>query len=135
MATREYNNPVNTLEFGVVKLYAKVTFGAVGAPTLTTGKGIQSITRTATGSFTIAYGDAQNTSTRDKYPALLAFNEVKIDDSLVSGSAMQLHADSGSTGYAYLRNYSVGDVDQSLIDPDSGAVSLCEFTLSNSSAK
>lgn len=58
MANRTFTQFGYTLERAVVSLYAHVTFGASGAPTLDTAnsKGIVSITRNAAGKYTIVFG-------------------------------------------------------------------------------
>lgn len=52
MASRGFNRK-QALEKEVKELYALITFGASGAPTLTTGYGIASIAKNATGDYTI----------------------------------------------------------------------------------
>lgn len=60
MADRAFYNNVGTLENRVVHLYAKVTVGATGAPTLTSGNGIASIARNSAGNYTITFDDTYN---------------------------------------------------------------------------
>lgn len=47
-------------ERDLVELFAKVTIGSTGAPTLTATKGITSITRNSTGNYTIVLKDNYN---------------------------------------------------------------------------
>lgn len=47
-------------EVGSVTLTCEITIGATGAPTLTRGRGIASVTRTGTGSYTITLEDKYN---------------------------------------------------------------------------
>ena len=52
MASRSFNRK-QALEKEVKEIFALITFGASGAPTLTTGYGITSITRNSQGDYTI----------------------------------------------------------------------------------
>lgn len=65
---RLYNQFRLALEKKIVDLYARVTIGAAGAPTLvaSASKGIQSITRNSAGLYTIVL--------QDKYVGLLHFS-------------------------------------------------------------
>ena len=59
MANRTFNRK-QSLEREIKELYAKITFGASGAPTLTTGHGIASITKTDTGDYRLTLSDKYN---------------------------------------------------------------------------
>lgn len=56
MANRGFHR-IQALEKEVKELYALITFGSSGAPTLTTGHGITSITRNSTGDYTLVLQD------------------------------------------------------------------------------
>lgn len=61
MANRWFNQFTKTLEKEVVHLFAKVTIGAAGAPTLVTAnqsKGYASITRSAEGNYDVVLQDS-----------------------------------------------------------------------------
>jgi len=70
MANRYYTQFRYSLEKAVVDLFGFVTFGALGAPTLSAvkSKGIKSITRTGAGAYDIVLGTG---SAMDVYNALL----------------------------------------------------------------
>ncbi len=59
MANRSYNRR-QSLEKQVKDLYALVSIGASGAPTLTSGTGIASITRTSAGLYQVTLQDKYN---------------------------------------------------------------------------
>jgi hypothetical protein len=56
LANRNFNRK-QALEKEVKDLFAKITFGASGAPTLTTGYGIASIVRDEAGTYTLTLAD------------------------------------------------------------------------------
>ena len=61
MADRSFLPPAGALEANVVSLYANVSIGATGAPTLNTNpgsKGIASIVRNSAGKYTITLTDS-----------------------------------------------------------------------------
>lgn len=74
MANRFFNQFPKTLEKEVVTLYAKVSFGVSGAPTLDTSlsKGIVSVSRTSAGIFVFTFGTSS--SMLDVYNKLLHFS-------------------------------------------------------------
>lgn len=85
MANRYSRQFLNTIEPQVFDLFAKVTFGASGAPTLVAAnsKGIKSISRVSAGKYNITLGNAQAV---DTYPGLLHVKHV-FDESSNSGTA------------------------------------------------
>jgi hypothetical protein len=86
MSNRYYNQFQATLAPKVVSLYAHVTFGASGAPTLDTAnsKGIVSVTRNAAGKYTFVFGT--KAGMLDTYNKLLMVKHV-FDASGNSGTA------------------------------------------------
>lgn len=74
MANRSFHQPMGNLEVGVCKLWAKVTVGATGAPTLVAAasKGIASIVRNSAGNYTITLSD--------RYKAFLGGQVTLLDD-------------------------------------------------------
>lgn len=60
MANRRLNQFRYSAEAAVVDLYAVITIGASGAPTLTRGKNITSVTRDSAGQYTIVCNDVYN---------------------------------------------------------------------------
>lgn len=71
MANRFFNQFRLSLEKQVVDIFAKVTYGASGAPTLDTSvsKGVVSVTKNSTGVYTFVFGT--NASMLDTYNKLL----------------------------------------------------------------
>lgn len=57
MADRMFNLPAGHLERGVVELFGEIAIGATGAPTLSRGKGISSVTRNSAGQYAILLED------------------------------------------------------------------------------
>jgi hypothetical protein len=64
MADRTFHLPEGSLENRMVELYAEITFGAAGAVSASSGKGVASVTRDAQGEYTVAL--------TDRYPSFLA---------------------------------------------------------------
>lgn len=135
MANRLFRQFMNTAEPAVVKLYARVTFGAAGAPTLVTAssKGIKSIVRDAAGKYTITLGLVGGAT--DTYNALLMVTHL-FDASGNSGTApaapdMFLLANSVSSAGTLQVEFDAAGV---ATDPASGEAVLLEITVKNSSA-
>lgn len=86
MANRNFTQFSFTMERQVVSLYAHVTFGASGAPTLDTAnsKGVVSVARNSAGKFTFVFGT--QTGMLDVYNKLLCVKHV-FDASGNSGTA------------------------------------------------
>ena len=112
------------MEKAVVDLYAKVTVGATGAPTLSRGKGISSIARNSAGVYTITL--------QDTYPTLLNVTCTTLLASGVPASGLcnivtDSVASAGTIKVQFSNNSAATEV-------DSGAVLHFTITLSNSSA-
>lgn len=60
MANRRLNQFRFSFEQMTTELFAKVTIGSSGAPTLTIGKGIESVSRTSAGLYVIKLQDTYN---------------------------------------------------------------------------
>lgn len=60
MSSHSFHPPRGSLEIDVVTLFAKVTVGGTGAATLTSGKGVTSVTRNSAGKYTFLLDDAYN---------------------------------------------------------------------------
>ena len=132
MANRQFTQFRYSLEKAVVDLYAKVTFGASGAPTLTWGKGIKSVTggaaAGATGVFTFTLDD--------RYQKLLGADATVVlaAASFAAAPFFQVTADnSGAAAKTVVVQLSDADT-PAATDPASGEIILFHFTLSNSSA-
>lgn len=129
MANRWFNQFQKSLEKEVVNLFAVVSFGAAGAPTLNTSnnsKGIASISRTAQGSFLITLQDSYwkflsldgvfLTSGAGPAAGTIALSAEDVD--LQAGGTLQLQTQNGGIN----------------TDPASGEVLYLHLVLSNSSA-
>lgn len=107
-------------------LFAKVTIGASGAPTLVkgTGMGISSITRVSAGRYTIAFSHA--------YAALLGLTRTTVSASAPTAPATYVVADNTTSktapGITIITN-----VTGTATDPASGEVMLIEVLLQKSS--
>lgn len=129
MADRSFNNAYRSLELEVVNLYAKVTIGATGAPTLVaaSSKGIASITRNSTGEYKVTLSD--------KYNALLwgaaGLITTTASDATSVGIGSRLEVDSvtAATPYVQFQFYALDD--GAAADPASGAVVLIKLELKN----
>lgn len=130
MGNRNYQQFQGTMERGVVKLFAKVTFGESGAPTLdkAASRGIRSVARTDTGDYTFTFGTATPPGT-DAYARLLNAQATPVFSTDGSTEALVLTvADSDVTG---------GELDVTFVlassgaeaDPDAAEVAFFEFTL------
>jgi hypothetical protein len=117
------------LEVGIVDIFARVTFGAAGAPTLDTtqSKGVTSITKNATGDYTVKLADG--------YQKLLAVKHT-FDTSGAAGAApaapsmwvkaQTLNASGGSTVQVVLNAAGVAT------SPASGEAVMFHIVLKNS---
>lgn len=131
MASRYFNQSHYALEQEVVHLYAKVTFGATGAPTLTRGKGIKSVSRSGAGVFVFTFGTA-NPAQTDKYNALLATRQPTfVKGSAPSAPLMEITTDDVANGSVTVTLRA--DAAGSATDPANGEVGFFEFELANSS--
>lgn len=124
MANRMFNQFQGALEKNVVDLFAEVSFGAAGAPTLVRGKGIASIAVGATGVYTVTLQDTYqrvlSSSALWKQATAPAAPVVHLaaDDSANATPTLTLNTRSGAT----------------LTAPASGDTLLLSIRLSNSSA-
>lgn len=134
MANRFFNQFNKTLEKEVCSLFAKISFGSTGAPTLdaTNSKGVSSISRTSTGLYVLTL--------TDNYNRLFGVNATW-DTSGASGSApvgpivYLSAANAVSTLGAATITFKTGDyVNGAVADPASGEVLYLEINLKNSNA-
>jgi hypothetical protein len=144
MASREFIQYSYQLERGVVKLYARVSIGATGAPTLVTtstssgnpSKGIVSVARTAAGTYRITFGktDAVQGTTYDRYQRILNVTGVILDAGVSAVNSIQIKEDQSSADVPYVDIYTLGITAGAVaaVDPTSGDALLVEITLKNS---
>lgn len=135
MANRFFNQFTNSLDKGVVKLYAKVAIGASGAPTLSAinSKGFVSVTRNSAGKYTFVLGTSS--SKLDTYNRILDVQaQFKTSSAAPAAPTVALVADSvntlGTSSFA-ITCFS----GSTATDPASGETMYVELTLSNSSAQ
>lgn len=120
MANRNFNR-FQALEKEVKALYADISIGAAGAPTLVEGLGIASVALAGTGLYTITL--------QDKYNRLMSANAIAMEPSTV------LHA------YVYAETVStnktlsliVVDPTGAAVEPPSGTRLLIRIDVKNSS--
>lgn len=137
MANRWLNQFKKTFEKEVVCVYAHITFGAAGAPTLDTAnsKGIVSVTRNSAGKYTFVFGT--RAGMLDTYNKLLMVKHV-FDASGNSGTApaspsMFILANSVATINVASLQIEF-NITGTATDPASGEGVYVEFAFKNSTA-
>jgi len=122
MASRNWKRK-QALETEVKELYATITIGGTGAPTLTTGYGIASITRTSAGLYVLTL--------TDYYSALKSFSVVHVN-STAEDLKFQVKTNgiSSSSKSITFFTLAVGTA----TDPTSGDVLLVKIEVKNSTA-
>ena len=121
MASRNFNRK-QALEKEVKELYATVSIGATGAPTLTSKVGIASIVRNNQGDYTITL--------QDSYISLKHFS-VSFIDSTPQDLIVQLHSE------AVLASKTIRFLtltDATATDPASGKILLIKIDVKNTTA-
>ena len=122
MANRSFNRK-QALEREVKELYADIAIGSSGAPTLSRGTGVASISRTSTGLYVLTLSDA--------YQRLMACQV-----SILSASAEDIHPQLVSESVASAKTISFRTIkgsDGTVVDPASGDRLLIKIDLKNSS--
>lgn len=138
MANRYFTQFPKTLEKEVVMLFARVSFGAAGAPTLdaTNSKGIVSVTRNGAGVFTVVLGT--KVGMLDVYPRLLGaqvvFNTVGTGNA-PAAPLLEVSADAVATAGSASLQLTFRNAAGTATDPASGEVALIELKLKNSTAQ
>lgn len=132
MANRWFNQFQKTLEKEVCALFAKVTFGSTGAPTLSVAnsKGIVSVTRNSAGVYTFVFGTSA--ASKDTYYKLLMAKHVFLNATAPASPGMYIVANNVAAAAAsiQLTFNSAGTA----TDPGSGEVVFLQFLMGNSSA-
>ncbi len=136
MANRYFTSVLQSMEKLPVLLFAKVTFGSSGAPTLVAinSKGILSITRNSTGKYTFVFGT--NSASLDTYYKLLNARVI-FDTSgpAAAPAAPGMYITSNAVATAGTASLQVQlNLAGTAADPASGEIGYFEFILSNSSA-
>jgi hypothetical protein len=124
MANRTFNDS-QALEKEVKKLFAKISIGASGAPTLVTpgSLGIASIARVSTGYYRLTLQDA--------YPFFLGFDPI-VMSTTAENLNFQLRTETVSTT-KIIEFYTLAA--GAVADPANGDVLLLEISLKNTSVK
>lgn len=137
MANRFFNQFGLTLEKSVVTLFARVTIGSSGAPTLDTSRsmGIKTVTRSSAGKYVITFGVPTPTSTTDIYNALLFVqNQFTAATGTPAAPLFFKISDAVSTAGTVTIQFTAVD-GTTATDPASGEVMHLLFHLKNSTAK
>lgn len=140
MANRFGNQFQVTLEKRVTDIYAKVTFGTSGAPTLVASgsKGVLSVTRNSAGTYTFVFGVTQNgAKALDVYYKLVA-TSVTFDTSGTSAApaAPGLYIKSNQVNVANTASLQIvlTNTSGTATDPASTEIGYFDFTFGDSSA-
>jgi hypothetical protein len=121
MANRSFNRK-QALEKEIKEIYAKVTIGSSGAPTLTTGYGVASITRTSAGLYQLTLAD--------KYTSLK-----NMEVMFLSSTAQDIRAQIKAEDVDVAKTIDFFTLtDATATDPSSGQVMLIKLDLKNTSA-
>jgi hypothetical protein len=123
-----------SLEKNPVALYANVSIGASGAPTLTPKKclGIVSMVRTGAGAYTINLG--LSASSVDTYQRLLDLDVNSINATAPAWASVYVVQDNSANLSAPNVKIQLLSAAGSAVDPSSGEVLLINLVLSNSTA-
>jgi hypothetical protein len=125
MAARNFENQRYSLEKKVVDLFASVTFGASGAPTLNASKskGVKSISRTSAGLYVITL--------QDQYNQLLTVRCTNVSSSAPAAPSMYVKAEAVNNATPTLTV--VMNSAGTATDPGSGEEARLHIVLKNSS--
>lgn len=123
MANRLLQQFRYSLEKQVVDLWAKVSIGAAGAPTITRAKGIASITRNAAGRYTIVL--------QDNYYAFLKASATPIIAGVTAAPGFNVFSEAVASGSLIVQ---FSDAAGAAVDPGNGEVITLMISLSNSGA-
>jgi hypothetical protein len=124
MANRNWNRAQN-LEKEVKSIFARVTIGASGAPTLTKGPGFASIARDSAGLYTVTL--------QDQYNRLMHVSITQLEADL-EDLAFQVTADNTTTStktFQFVCKAYDGDGAVAATDPSSGSILLIKVDLKN----
>jgi hypothetical protein len=136
MANRNFPNKyVFGMELAVKQIFAKVTFGASGAPTLSSAnsKGVSSISRSSAGRYVITMGCPASSQAAmvDKYKKFLSAKHTFFTTGNPAAPLMKLHAEALSTAGTITIQFLAVD-GTTATDPASGEVVYLEVKLGDS---
>jgi len=135
MANRFFNQFAKTLEKEVVSLFAHVTFGATGAPTLdaVNSKGIVSITRLSAGKYRVVFGTSA--ASKDSYYKFFHASPVFVNATAPAAPEMYItNLQHNVVANCYIDIQFANNSNVST-DPASGEQVYLRFVLGNSSAQ
>ena len=135
MANRFFNQFKKTLEKEVVSLYAHVTFGATGAPTLdaVNSKGIVSITRISAGKYRVVFGTTAQS--KDSYYKFFSAYPVFLNASAPAAPEMFITSLQHNVVANCYIDIQFANQSSVATDPASGEQVYLRFDLGNSSAQ
>ena len=130
MGTHRGNQFAISYEKGLVHIFAAVSIGASGAPTLVASKnqGIKSVTRNSAGNYTVTFG-AIGQAGIDKYQRLMSMDGCVSNVTASAIIAVQPLADAVASGSMTVVTSSAS---ATAADPESGSTLLLHFVVKNS---
>lgn len=137
MANRWFTQWLWSLEKNPAQLWASVSFGASGAPTLDAlnSKGIRSISRVTTGKYLVTFGVSGGNATTDIYKDLyFVGKKFKVSTGNPAAPHMYVVSQSVSTTGSLVLQFTAAD-GTTAADPASGEVVLLQFRVKTSTAK
>lgn len=135
MANRYFSQFFLTLVKAPVGLYARVTFGATGAPTLdkVNSKGILSIVRTGAGAYTITLGGGGvGGAAVDTYPRILMLKHMFLNATAPAAPGLYIVSETVKTNGQILVQFNSAGTGT---DPGSGEEVKLAIALTNSTAQ
>ena len=136
MSNRYMNQFPLAFEKQVKSVFAKVAFGAAGAPTLSEvdSKGILSVTKDGTGDYIFKFGSAQPTIL-DSYVKLLGIN-VLFNSGGAAPAAPICYVIQDNSADSSIAEIEIGVADYAgaLADPASGEIGYFQFIFGDSTA-
>ena len=138
MANRYERQFMSSLDGNVKTVYARVSFGASGTPTLVTSnfrsKGIYSVTRSSQGVFVFTFGSQGQTKMLDIYNRTLFFSYCPFFSGGAAAPIYCISADAVATLGTSTITILLANGNGSATDPASGEVGLFQFVFSDCSA-
>lgn len=130
MANRLMGRNIMSLEKAPVVLFAKVTIGGTGSPTLSASQslGISAITRSAAGKYLVKFGGPAGV---DSYQRLMSANVVPLVATTSAINGFSIVADNSASAVPHVIIQCVSGSAPAAADPASGEVLLMKFELSN----
>lgn len=123
-----------SLEKAPVAIYARVSIGSTGAPTLVSKKclGIYAMTRTGAGAYTLSLG--LSASSVDTYQRLLSLVSTSLNATAPAEFAVYVVQDQSATASTPNVKIQYVDAAGAAVDPASGEILLIKLEFSNTTA-